>query len=232
MIFSDSTSSFVNYYKRHGFAATSRRTVLYLQRLFLFPRMVLFYCDLTSPSFITATKNELSDVSVERKTRENDIDPQDLQRIVNFWNPKVFRRHLPERFQRGASLWLIRSAGQLAGYGWTLKGGTIEPHYFMLGSNDVHFFDFLVFPEYRGRKLNPALVGEILRQMAAENRSRAYIECAEWNQPQLNSLKKTGFQLLGVARKKHLLGQTFVRWENPELQLETRQTAVSAKADR
>jgi RimJ/RimL family protein N-acetyltransferase len=228
---SDSTSSFVNYYKRHGFAATSRRTMLYLQRRFFFPRMVLFYCDLAGRSF-TNTTNESNDVSIERKTRAEEINPQDLQRIVNFWNPEIFRRHLSERFQRGASIWFVRSAGQLAGYGWTLQGGTMEPHYFALGSNDVHLFDFLVFPEYRGRNLNPVLVRRILDQLAAENRSRAYIECAEWNRPQLKSLKKTGFQLLGVARKKYFLGQTFIQWEKTELKIEVTQTTISAKAER
>ncbi len=35
---------------------------------------------------------------------------------------------------KGALLWLIKSEDGLAGYGWTLQGRTIEPHYFPLAS--------------------------------------------------------------------------------------------------
>ena len=109
-------------------------------------------------------------------------------------------------------MWLIRCEDQLAGYGWTITGRTIAPHYHPLGTNDVHMFDFLVFPEYRGRRINPSLVDHILNQLSAKGRTRAYIEVREWNHAQLISLAKTRFRLLGVARKVSLFGRTFVEW--------------------
>jgi len=215
---STSTSRLVNYYKRHGFRATLDRTVLLLQRLFSFPRMVLFYYDLTTCGLAAIPQNRSDGLTVERKISAAEIDSRDLQQIVNFWNPEISRGHLSERFQKGASLWLVRSAGRLAGYGWTLTGSTIDHHYFPLGYNDVHLFDFLVFPQYRGRRINPSLVIHILAQMVAEGRARAYIEAAEWNRAQLTSLSKTGFRLLGMARKVSLFRRTFVQWGSPGTQ--------------
>jgi GNAT superfamily N-acetyltransferase len=172
--------------------------------------MVLFYYDL--PKRVEIKGKTFSVVQVERISNIGDLNQQYLERIVEFWNPSVAQRQIRERFQKGGTLWLALSAKELAGFGWTIVGRTITPHYFSLGSNDVHLFDFLVFPEHRGRGVNPALVTHILNQMYTEGRSRAYIESAEWNRPQLISLSKTGFQVIGTARKVTLFERTFVQW--------------------
>lgn len=174
--------------------------------------MVLFYYDFPKGQSCTSIKNWPNQLSVEPKRKQEEIDSHDLQKIVNIWNRELALRDLEERFKAGATLWLVRSEGELAGYGWTLLGHTLKPHYVRLGANDVHLFDFLVFPEYRGRRINPLLVTYILNQLAAEDRTRAYIEVAEWNRAQLTSLGKTDFHLFGVARKLSLFGRTIVEW--------------------
>ena len=93
------------------------------------------------------------------------------------------------------------------------KGRTVEPHYFRLGPDDVHLFDFHVFPQYRGQGVNPLLVSYILRSLAAEGQGRAFIEAAEWNQAQLASLRRTPFRRLGSARKFTLFRYTMVCWD-------------------
>ena len=70
---------------------------------------------------------------MERHRNQTDLSPRDLQEITSFWNPELARRKIKERFELGASLWLIKVEGKLAGYGWTLQGRTVEPHYFPLG---------------------------------------------------------------------------------------------------
>jgi ribosomal protein S18 acetylase RimI-like enzyme len=173
--------------------------------------MVLFYFDLPKEGAIpkgTLAKN----LKVERVATLDRIDAQDFRQITDFWNPEVSRRNLSERIEKGASLWLIRWDGRIAGYGWTMTGRTIAPHYHPLGANDVHLFDFLVYPEFRGRNVNPSLVEQILDALVAEGRSRAYIEVREWNRPQLASLAKTPFRRFGVARKTCFCGRTFVEW--------------------
>jgi ribosomal protein S18 acetylase RimI-like enzyme len=111
----------------------------------------------------------------------------------------------------------MKSGGKLPGYGWTLQGGTIEPHYFPLAQDDVHLFDFHVFPQYRGQGINPFLVTHILHSMTGECGGRAFIEAAEWNEAQLSSLRKTPFRCMGWAKKSTIFHRTIVCWAQTEV---------------
>jgi ribosomal protein S18 acetylase RimI-like enzyme len=197
------------YYIRNGFWATVRRAGLAARRA-LSNRNVLFYCDLATR--IVPPPDLSSFLKVERTIRAAELSSEDLQAITSLWNPKLVDRHIRERFDHGALLWLVKSEGQLAGYGWTLQGQTIEPHYFPLGQDDVHLFDFHVFPQYRGRGINPFLVTHILQNFATAAAGRAFIEAAEWNQAQLSSLTKTPFCRLGWAKKITIFHHTMVWW--------------------
>lgn len=210
MAISTPISRLTDYYTRHGLGATVRRAALAMRRTIFLNRMVLFYCDL--PGQASRPTDFPRSLKVERKRSCPELIPQDFDQIINVWNPKVARRSIEERFDQGASLWLITLEDSLAGYGWTLQGRTIEPHYFPLGEDDVHLFDFYVFPQYRGRGLNPLLVADILRRLAADSVGRAFIEAAEWNLAQLSSLGNTPFRRLGCAKKVTIFGQTIVCW--------------------
>jgi ribosomal protein S18 acetylase RimI-like enzyme len=204
------TSRFASYYSRHGLWATAERAGLALRRGLFFNRQVIFYCDLASQ---TSPHEALpSFLKVEKKRSYNELSPQELHDMLEFWNPKLARRRLEERFTKGASLWLIKSGERLAGYGWTLRGGAVEPHFFPFGPDDVHFFDFQVYPQYRGQGKNPLLVNHILRSLAADGPGRAFIEAAEWNQPQLSSLRRTPFRRFGRAKKWTIFHRTVVLW--------------------
>src|ERR1700722_8453213 len=162
------------FYKRHGLGKTLRRTGLAAKRLVLSNRSVVFCCDL---SRLASASAELpKTLKVERKRSEAEIDPRELQQIVEIWNAAVAQQRMKERFDQGACLWLIKFDGRLAGYGWTLQGRTIAPYYFPLAENDVHLFDFYVAPEVRGRGINTFLVSHILRTLAADRGGRAFIE--------------------------------------------------------
>jgi hypothetical protein len=206
----DLASRFVEYKSRHGLWSTCKRAGLSLKRILTGNRMVLFYCDLGAREATSPCTT--SPLAVERNTAAQMVAERDMLKIVNFWNPKIMPRLISERFNRGASLWLAKSGDGLAGYGWTLNGGTIEPHFFPLGTDDVHLFDFFVFPEFRGQRVNCFLVLKILDVLAGEKKNRAYIEVAEWNLPQLKSLSKMPFQKLGRARKFRLFGRIFTVW--------------------
>jgi GNAT superfamily N-acetyltransferase len=208
---STSISRLTSYYKRNGFSATWRRAALAMSRTLFSNRMVLFYCDLSRRSSVPTGLP--SSLNVERKRNETEISPVDRAEMINFWNSELADLNIKERFGQGASLWMIKSGGRLAGYGWTLQGRTIEPHYFPLGPDDVHLFDFCIFPEYRGQGMNPLLVTEILRNVTAEGVGRAFIEAAEWNHAQLVSLGKTSFQRLGRASKFTILRRTIISWD-------------------
>jgi ribosomal protein S18 acetylase RimI-like enzyme len=211
MAISQSISRLAAYYKRLGFAATGRRFTLQARRTLLANRMVLFYCDLAR---LSPPATEMpSRLKVERHRTQADISPQDLQQITSFWNPDLARHNIDRRFGLGASIWLIRFDDKLAGYGWTLQGRTVEPHYFPLGEDDVQFLDFHVLPKYRGRALDWFLMTHILHQLAKDGRARAFGEAAEWNKASLSSFAMTPFRRLGFARKFTIFGRTMVWWD-------------------
>jgi ribosomal protein S18 acetylase RimI-like enzyme len=203
-----SVSRLTEYYKRHGFAATLGRFSIEAKRRLFSRRMILFYCDLSALQQLWPEVP--MHLSIEEHRRQSDISSQDLLQITSCWNPKLATQSIRTRFALGASLWLIRFEEKVAGYGWTLQGRTVEPHYFLLTPRDVHLFDFNVFPQYRGRGFNPLLVTEILRKLAPGGSRRAFIEAAEWNQAQLRSLRKTPFKRLGFARKFTIFRRTWV----------------------
>ena len=214
MSLSGSASRVSDYFRRNGLRATVRRVGLAARRALFSSRMVLFYCDLSA---LKSPPTELPGfLTVERHRNQTDLSPQDLQEITSFWNPELARRRIKERFELGASLWLIKLEDNLAGYGWTLQGRTVEPHYFPLGADDVQFLDFHVFPKYRGRALDWFLMTHILHRLAEEGRARAFGEAAEWNQASLASFAMTPFRLLGWARKFTISRRTMVCWDQKQ----------------
>jgi hypothetical protein len=209
-----SLARLTSYYSNHGFGATLNRAALALRRALFSGRMVVFSFDLGQ---VTPVPVDLPDsLKVERLESLLEVSPLDLQAMTSFWNPKQADRKIKERFAKKASLWLIKSGDNLAGYGWTLQGTTIEPYYFPLGHRDVHLFDFHVFPQYRGRGMNPLLVGTILNDLTTEAGGNAFIEAAEWNEAQLSSLRKTPFRQMGRVRSLNLFGHMFVFWAERE----------------
>jgi ribosomal protein S18 acetylase RimI-like enzyme len=210
MPISNSLSRLATYYKRNGLGPTLRRGTLAVRRTLFSNGMVLLYCELSEEA--PPPLDSESFLKVEQKRGCAELSRDDLRAMTSFWNPKLAYRNIHERFNRGALLWLMKSEGRLAGYGWTLQGLTIEGHYFPLGQRDAHLFDFHIFPQYRGRGMNPFLVGHILRRLAAEGVARAFIEAAGWNQAQLSSLGKTPFHRFGRARKWTFFGRTIVCW--------------------
>jgi ribosomal protein S18 acetylase RimI-like enzyme len=212
MSISDSVSRFTAYYARHGFGATKRRAGLALRRGLFANRMVVFSCDLSKQAL--NVPDVTPPLTIERLRSAAELNRDDLEAIISLWHPQLARRNMNERFAKGASLWIVKSESRLAGYGWTLEGGTIEPYFFPLRADDAHFFDFHVFSEFRGQGINPLLVGYILRAFANDGRARAFIEAAEWNEAQLSSLRKTPFRRLGSAVSFTVFGRKFTKWAN------------------
>lgn len=198
------------YFKRHGFAETVKRVGLAARRGLFANRMVVYYCDL--PKLPAMPVNVPESVRIERVRREGELGAEEREAITSFWNPDLAQRNIRERFEKGATLWLIRSAETLAGYGWTVQGRPISPYYFPISPGDVQFFDFLVFPKFRGRAIQWLLTAHILKTLKDEGASRAFADTHEWNQAQLASFKMTAFRPLGMVRTVTLFGRTFSGW--------------------
>jgi len=226
MAISTSISRLTSYCTRHGLGATFRRAGLAARRALFSSRMVVFYCDLGR--LTAAPPNIPSSLKVERLRNYASLSQQDLQEMTSFWNPKQAHRNIRERFEKGASLWLIKSGDKLAGYSWTLRGNTIAPYYFLLGEDDVQLFDFYVFAKFRGRAILWFLVADILHSLRDEGAARVFGDVAEWNQPSLSFYKMTPFRRLGFVRSFTIFGHTFVSWVKNE-PMEEIQTATKRR---
>lgn len=206
-----SISRLAAYYNRHGVRATIRRTALAMRRELFSNRMVVFYCDLANHAPPPADLP--SSLDIEHLKSYPELSSQDLHQIIHVWSPKLAHRDVRQRFSGGASLWLIRSGGSLAGYAWTLQGRTMVPYYLPLAEDDVHLFDFHVFPKYRGRAIIHFLVVYILWRLSVDGAARVYGEVAEWNDASLSSYTTMPFRRLGRVRRLTLLRRTIVCWD-------------------
>jgi GNAT superfamily N-acetyltransferase len=224
-----SISRFAEYYRRHGLSTTLHRGWVAARRALFARRMVVFYCDLNGLQL--SQEGILKAAKLERVRTQAELSAEHFQRMTSFWNPKQATQNIRERFEKGASLWLLEYEGELAGYGWTLQGSTIEPYYFPLAKDDVHFFDFHVYPAYRGRGMNPYLVDRILDNLVSNGAGRAFIEAAEWNEAQLSSLGKTRFRPLGAVRTLVLLGRRYVSWTRNDFLSRTHEVVEPADRD-
>jgi hypothetical protein len=225
---SDSISRLTDYYVRHGLAATIRRAGMAAKRALFLNRMIIFYCDLSN--YTARPVNIPNSLEIERLINEAELNPQVLQEITSFWNPKLAHRNIKERFAKGASLWLVKSGEQLAGYGWTLRGCTIADYYFSIAPNDVQLFDFYVFPKFRGRAMHWLLTAYILQTLSTEGAARAYADTGEWNEAQIASFKMTPFRRLGTARSLSIFGHTFVSWDEKETSEQLQKASARSRA--
>lgn len=196
----------ISFYRKHGYRATQLRFYDGFRRFSFLGRMVLFSCRLPLEQFSSAT-----DIRIERVTADT-LSKRDRMCITNVWNPTIKDRQIADRFAAGSHLWLAKVGNSLAGFGWTIQGQTIAPHFFPLRSDEVHLFDYFVYPEFRGRGINVALVSKILGQLGSERVRFAHIECAAWNQNQIRSLGKTAFRRYAEATKLTFFGHSLVLW--------------------
>lgn len=212
------------YAKRNGLRATVRRFGVATRRTLFANRMVVFYCDLAKQT-MSAAKFP-SSLKVERLGSYAELSSPDLQEMISFWNPDRAHRDIRERFEQGASLWLIRSGDRLAGYSWTIQGRTIAQYYFPMAQDDVQLFDFYVFPKFRGRAILWFLITHILRSLREEGALRVFGDVAEWNEASLSFYKTVPFHRLGMARTFSVFGYTLVYWDQ-NVGLQNEQRSVS-----
>jgi len=197
------------FYRQRGLLATIKRFFTELYRSFYLGRMIVYSCPIPSGGITLSDKTNT--VDFERATSSH-LLKDDYVKILDIGSIEKRSRDIANRFELGSELWVAKVNGRVAGFGWTLVGKTVSPHYFTLGANEVHFFDFHVFPEFRGRGINIALIEKILTALSTQPISRAHIECAAWNHAQIRSLSKTPFHRQAEVIRITFLGRSAIIW--------------------
>jgi hypothetical protein len=162
------------------------------------------------------TNGNLSyEVVVKRCVEE--IKELERNSLVKNGNRELGEYKFSTRFDKGASVWFLKSGGEILGFIWSIRKKPVLPYFFPLSNNDVHLFDNEIFIDYRGKGLNGILVSHVLNGLREGGFHSAYIETAIWNTQEQKSLSKIKFEKIGLARKIVLWNKVYVIWEQIDI---------------
>jgi RimJ/RimL family protein N-acetyltransferase len=204
----------ITYFRGQGFLNTFKRLGIIFWRSVFLDKTVLSYVDLAVWKGI----NFRVDYNVEFQCKKScaDFFEKDLQKLANHegtyrGNNWVIEK-MEDRFRRGALLWLLNLNGEFAGYGWSIRGNMGVPFFLPLTINDAVLIDGEVFPEFRGRGVNPLLLEHMLGELKKMGVTRVFSTIKVWNKASLRATSKTQFQRFAIARKLHLFGKNITIW--------------------
>ena len=150
--------------------------------------------------------------TVVERISQDEITNTELETFLHYREEKWVKPHHKERFEKGATLWIVNSGGKPCGFVWSVKGRTIGSHYFIFTENDTHLFDNEIFHDFRGQGINTYLLLSVLHRLKAGGTDRVHIETKVKNVPERFSLRKTPFIPYAVASKVRIPGHSIVCW--------------------
>lgn len=188
---------------------------IFLYRRIIPQKQVIWYTDLTrlnTKGFILP-----DNLKLERYDSMEKISEVDLKSLLEFNSDLMGSATsilIPERFQKGAVLWLLKENGQLAGYRWTIVNNHVTPTYFPHTANDVHSIGIEILPNYRGRDLQDNFQKQMWITLKNEGFHRFYSETHLWNKRAIKAFLKTGQAKVGTATRFYFLGKNIVIWHD------------------
>jgi GNAT superfamily N-acetyltransferase len=204
----------IRFYKKNGLTLLCRQAAVKLwQKVFIKPD-VIYFADIAE---LSTPKCQLMDFcQIVERDAANPINAGEMDALADYIEPHMLRHQVEQRFQVGAKLWLLKKENACIGMVWTLVGRTVEPFYYLIDSQDVHFFNNEIFKPYRGKGFNPPLIEYVLFQMKNKGLVRAYIETNQRNIAEQRSLSKTSFCPVGKAIKLNLGKKNITVWSNSQ----------------
>jgi GNAT superfamily N-acetyltransferase len=122
---------------------------------------------------------------------------------MNMIRPRRTEKHL-EIFRRELAdhgvMWLAVVDGKFGGHLWSRKGKYVPKWFVPLNEEDLQFFAAVIFDEFRGRGIAPALMRYIMKQ-EMNGRGTAYVDCAQWNTPAARFCEKAGFKRIATMKR-------------------------------
>ena len=146
-------------------------------------------------------------LTVERRDRPEDVSDAVREAVVRWGGVKAWSWDVLE-MNDGAALWIGRIDGAIAS-AWMSRPGSLFRAWFVpLRAADLVLFRGTTAPEFRGRGISPAMMGEIVARALAPG-GRAYVDAAVHNAPSIRAIEKAGFRRIAtlnpVTRKQAYL---------------------------
>jgi hypothetical protein len=183
-----------------------------VRRIFPF-RKVIWWTDLTE---LPEGKFELPEnIKITRCISKDGMDKEDLKVLIESGTELMGTNAIKEidkRFEKGATLWLIKENGCLAGYEWTMAKDSLTHTFVPHVESDIHALDIELFKDFRGRGLYEIHVEYLRNIFKNEGFKRLYFETHLLNKRALRAIMKKEPRILGIARKFYLFGRNIVIW--------------------
>ncbi|MGO9138303.1 MAG: N-acetyltransferase family protein [Syntrophales bacterium] len=149
---------------------------------------------------------------IECKSTYHEISGPDSVRLVNYWTEELLIDRIKKRFTEGAVIWIVKCDGNVAGYGWSIRGKMVSQYFLPLTPHDAVLFDYVIFDEFRGRGLYPLLINYMFSQLKIAGVKRAFGHSYAWNESSIHGLSKTFFRKFSLARQFHIFGRDITIW--------------------
>lgn len=176
------------------------------------PYDMVFYTDLSQSN--EKPMSPPVNITVESVFNESQIPYNVMQALIKHVGKEIIIHQVRERFSSEATLWVIRSGGNLAGYVWSAGRSEFGPYYFPIGENDVFLFDGAVLEDYRGKNIYPVLLSNVLYGLKTSGKSRAYYDAHSWNEAVIRSFMKVKAKKLGIVKKYRIGRKHYIVWKD------------------
>jgi hypothetical protein len=98
-------------------------------------------------------------------------------------------------FETHGILWLGVLDDNVVAYQWCRRGAFICHWFVPLNDDDLVIFATVTFPRWRGRRISPAMMSQIIAY-ELRGQAKAYVDCKIWNKAAMRGIEKAGFELL------------------------------------
>lgn len=182
----------------------------------LIPQKQVIWCtDLTE---FNAEGFSLPDnIEIQRFYSIDKVDKEDLKTLIRCGTDlmgSAASKLIPERFNKGAILWLYKENRILVGYRWTIVNNHVTPTYVPHTKTDVHSIGEEIFPAFRGKNLHQLAMRYVRIISKNEGFTRYYSETYLWNKRAIKSILKSGTRPIGIATRFSIFGKNIVIWHD------------------
>jgi RimJ/RimL family protein N-acetyltransferase len=127
-------------------------------------------------------------------------------------------REAERRIREGQAVAVVRQGGDVVAYCWLTRapewvaeiGRRVVP-----GPDEVYLYDAFTVPEWRGRRLFPAMLGALVAYARTLGKRRALIFVLSGNRASRRAIERGGFELFLAVSRLRLVGFRMLWFRGP-----------------